>query len=216
MLDSMGLSHVKLNTLGEDLIKGFQNTGEILKSKATDIKDGLVSRFTEAKNTIIDRWEDIKYKFQSFGNTIGSAFKEGLLSAIKWALNGIQNRINSFIRDINWVVEWIRKIPGANWISTIPEIKIPGLSQGAVLKGGSPMLAFLNDQPKGQVNIETPLNTMVEAFNSALKQNGSNAGSNITIEATGDIGQLVSFLNFKLKQENLRIGNNFVSGDAWI
>jgi hypothetical protein len=181
-----------------------------------DIKDSLVSKFTEAKDTIIDRWEGLKSKFQSFGNTIGSAFKEGLLSAIKWALNGIQNRINSFIRDINFAIEWIRKIPGANWISTIPEIKIPGLAQGAVLKGGNPMLAFLNDQPKGQVNIETPLNTMVEAFNTALRQNGNNAGSNITIEASGDIGQLVSFLNFKLKQENLRIGNNFVTGDAWI
>ncbi len=57
---------------------------------------------------------------------------------------------------------------------------------------------------------------MVEAFNQALRQNKVNEVGNVTIEATGDIGKLVSFLNFKLKQEDQRIGNNFVTGDVWI
>ena len=57
---------------------------------------------------------------------------------------------------------------------------------------------------------------MVEAFNQALKQNRVNEVGNVTIEASGDVGKLISFLDFKLKQENQRIGNNLVTGDVWI
>ncbi len=56
---------------------------------------------------------------------------------------------------------------------------------------------------------------MIDAFEESLRRNGNNQG-NVTIEASGDIGKLVSFLNFKLKQENQRIGNNLVTGDVFI
>ena len=52
----------------------------------------------------------------------------------------------------------------------LKNIKIPGLAQGSVLNGGDPFLAYLNDQPRGQTNIEAPLSTMVSAFKQALSE----------------------------------------------
>ena len=93
-------------------------------------------------------------------------------------------------------------------------LKIPELAQGAVLDGSNPLLAWVNDQPKGQTNIETPLNTMVEAFNTALK--GNSTANNVIIQASGDVSQLISYLHFELKKENSMIGDNMITGDVYV
>ena len=103
-------------------------------------------------------------------------------------------------------------VPASKDLLTIPEI--PKLAQGAVLDGSSPFLAWLNDQPKGQTNIETPLNTMVEAFNKAIDNRGMN--NNVVIQASGDISQLISYLHFELRKENSRIGDNMISGSVYV
>lgn len=139
------------------------------------------------------------------------------LNSVSSLISGI---LNSVIGGINFAINGINTL-GANIprIPTIPDnrlriprLQVPRLAQGAVLEGGNPMLAYLNDQPRGQVNIETPLKTMIDAFNSALdRRNG-----NITIEATGDMAQLISFLNLRLKKENARVGDLMVKGDVWV
>lgn len=209
----------KFNDMVERNKKAIDQWGsevsENFKRSFESISRSISEKFTQAFNSVQRTWSDIKNWFVTLGTNIGNSFSEAFKGTINRVLSSIQNRINSFIKDINWAIEWIRKMPGANWISTIPEISIPALAQGAVLRGGSPMIAYLNDQPRGQVNIETPLKTMIDAFDESLRKNGNNQG-NITIEASGDIGKLVSFLNFKLKQENQRIGNNLVTGDVFI
>lgn len=60
-------------------------------------------------------------------------------------------------------------------------IKIPALANGAVIRGGSPFLAILGDQPHGQTNVETPLATMVDAFNQALDSRGASLEGNLTV-----------------------------------
>ena len=60
-------------------------------------------------------------------------------------------------------------------------IKIPALANGAVIRGGSPFLAILGDQPRGQTNVETPLATMVDAFNQALDSRGASLEGNLTV-----------------------------------
>ena len=90
--------------------------------------------------------------------------------------------------------------------------KLPGLAQGSVLNGGDPFLAYLNDQPRGQTNIEAPLDTMVTAFKQALSEGGYSGPTEINLEATGDMSQLIRFLNIKLSDERIRVGNSFVPG----
>lgn len=91
-------------------------------------------------------------------------------------------------------------------------IRFPGFAQGTVLKGGDPFLAYLNDQPRGQTNIEAPLDTMVTAFKQALSEGGYSGPTEINLEATGDMSQLIRFLNIKLSDERIRVGNSFVPG----
>ena len=55
-----------------------------------------------------------------------------------------------------------------------------------------------------------PLSTIVDAFRQAMSE-GSFGQSNINIEASGDMSSIVRLLNFKIKDENNRIGNAFVN-----
>lgn len=71
-------------------------------------------------------------------------------------------------------------------IPTIPDswkFKAPRLADGAVIRGGDPFLAWLGDQPKGQTNIETPMQTMVDAFKQAMAEGNSGTGGSYTFIA---------------------------------
>lgn len=85
--------------------------------------------------------------------------------------------------------------------------RYPKLAQGSVLKGGNPFLAWVNDQPRGQTNVEAPLDTIVKAFKEVA---GNNGNQNIVIEANGDLGGIIRELNFRLKNENRRIGTEIM------
>lgn len=184
-----------------DVIVGlFSGDWQKVWDGAGKIVDGFKDIFKVAINFIIDGL-----------NSLIDGFRNGL--------NTIINNINKFI-GID-IPDWIPGIGGRHFGFSIPNIpdsfaRIPKLAQGAVLQGGNPMLAYLNDQPRGQVNVETPLKTMVEAFNQALRNNNYNNSGNVTIEATGDVSQLIQFLSFKLKQHDQRIGTSLVTGDVWI
>lgn len=197
-----------------------------------------IKHWDEIKEASVKAWDKIKEVWgnagqwfeEKVGRPIGALW-DNIVKVWRWSINSV---IGMFERFINRVIFGVNLMTGAlsrigfnlpDWlggghfgfsIPKIPEVSIPRLSQGAVLEGGNPFLAWLGDQPRGQTNIETPLKTMVEAFNQALRQNRSNETGNITIEASGDVGKLISFLDFKLKQENQRIGNNLITGDVWI
>lgn len=68
----------------------------------------------------------------------------------------------------------------ANDFSSSP---LPMLADGAVIQGGRPFAAILGDQRYGQTNIETPLKTMIEAFEIALDKRGGGVGGNYTFVA---------------------------------
>lgn len=116
----------------------------------------------------------------------------------------------------NYIIKPFGRLFGFNYDSgTISGRKLPGFAQGAVLKGGDPILAYLNDQPRGQTNIETPLNTMIDAFNTALENNRGITNNNIVVEASGDMDSIVSMLNFRIKQQDKITGSNFISDNVF-
>lgn len=209
----------KFTTVGSTIVKGATTMwSEWSKTWNETILPKIKEKFGDAKTALVNTWnEKIIPAFQTSASKIGEFFG----STFKWVINGAignaEKAINWMIRRINTVIGWIRHLPGLGWVGDVQEIQIPRLAQGAVLRGGNPFLAYINDQPRGQTNIETPLSTMVQAFDTALKRNNvANTPSNITIEASGDISQIISMLRFKLRQEDQRIGNSFVTGDVWI
>ena len=104
-------------------------------------------------------WEGIKDIFKGIINNLISIFESGVNLIIS-ALNAIQI-------PVPW--DWAQNVIGTDNIGfNISQISLPRLAQGAVIPPNKEFMAVLGDQKSG-TNIETPLSTMVEAFNQALR-----------------------------------------------
>lgn len=206
-----------LGKLGEKFKKFFNETGEESKSlweKAKGKFDGwkkwLGEKFDDTKKWAGEQFEWIGKESEK----MWEAMKQAPKSALNWLLEQTEKLLNKIIWGINWFIKQANKISfdfgGQHFGISIPEIsevKIPRLAKGSVLKGGNPFLAWVNDQPRGQTNIETPLDTIVRAFKEV---SGNNGNQNIVIEANGDLGSIIREFNFKLKDENIRVGRDLM------
>lgn len=208
----------------EDVKKWGTNTWESITESASKswekIKEwwGGVSKWFDETiaQPIKKSWEDYVTNPLSKGwDMVSKGWKSGLNGLIGL----VENFVNRCIDGLNWLIKKANKISfdmpdwlggghfGIN-ISEMQKASLPRLAQGAVLKGGDPILAYLNDQPRGQTNIETPLDTMVQAFNEALSNN--NANGNVVIQADGDVAGIVNMLRFRIKQRDELIGTNYI------
>lgn len=103
---------------------------------------------------------------------VAGAFN-GILSGIESAINWIVGGINKVIGGFNKVVSWAAKITGDSWggvelVQTVSLPRIPALAKGAVFRGGDPYMAVVNDQPRGQTNVETPLRVIQQALHEEM------------------------------------------------
>lgn len=161
---------------------------------------GVVALIVMFRKEIGQFFNDLWPKIKEFFGKVGDWFKD------------LWNRLKEFFGKIG---NWFHGLFTGNSVETFAQNhkpNIPGLAQGSVLNGGDPFLAYLNDQPRGQTNIEAPLDTMVTAFKQALSEGGYSGPTEINLEATGDMSQLIRFLNIKLSDERIRVGNSFVPG----
>lgn len=153
-------------------------------------------------------WDTVKEKFTDFGTKMGDAIGDAVKSGINSVLDLIERTINKAINLINGGIDLINLIPGVS-IGKIGHITLPRLAQGAVIPPNREFLAVLGDQKQG-TNIEAPLQTIVDAFNIALAQNGGAGGRNteVVLEIDGrEFGRAVVEQGNK---ENRRIGTRLV------
>ena len=148
---------------------------------------------------------------------------EGVKKIFKGIWNGIvmivESAINLIIKGVNWLIsklntihfdipDWVPVIGGKSFginISPVSEIKLPRLATGAVIPPNREFMAVLGDQRQG-TNIETPLDTMVQAFRQALSEGGFGGNSEAILVLDKDVlGKVVYRLN---KNEGNRIGVN--------
>lgn len=160
---------------------------------------------TEAQNptwlAILDKLKEVWGKIKAFWNSyiapiftaqwwadLGKKALNGLIGVIEKGLNYLIEKINSFIGGISKVTSTVGDLFGADWsLPKIPKVKIPRLAQGAVIPPNREFMAILGDQKRG-TNIETPLDTMIQAFKTALADGGygGETSVNFTIELDGD------------------------------
>lgn len=195
----------------EPVKNGFASAGEYLKEKWNKVKEFFSGLWEGMKNGAKNAWEGIKKVFStvatffkniftnawegvkkvfSVGGKIFDGIKDGILNGFKAIVNAIIGGINKVVsipfNGINWALKKIRDIeflgisPFKDLIKTIDIPQIPKLATGAVIPPRSEFMAILGDQKRG-VNIETPLDTMVEAFNKALDDR-SNGSGDVVIE----------------------------------
>lgn len=125
-------------------------------------------------------WNGIKDIFSGIWNALKDVVKtpinaiigfiNGLVSGVVSGINGMINALNKVSFNIpDWVPALGGKTFGFN-LSTITAPQIPYLAKGAVFKGGNPFLAVVNDQKRGQTNVETPLKVIQEALREELSK----------------------------------------------
>jgi hypothetical protein len=153
--------------------------------------------------------------------------KDGTKNFINWMVGGIEWMVNKVLDGINWMIDqlnkisfsvpdWVPKIGGKSFgvnISNVAPVSLPRLAQGAVIPPNRQFMAVLGDQTSG-TNIETPLDTMVDAFKTALSdvETQNNVPQTIQIVASGDDAGLIKYIKFSLDKESSRVGTRLVTG----
>lgn len=97
--------------------------------------------------------------------------------------------------------------------ASIPTLNVPALANGAVISPNNQFLALLGDQKSG-VNVETPLSTMIDAFNKALDARGGTGNNNAPINLYIDGTKFARITNAYNSSETRRRGVNLVTGGA--
>jgi archaellum component FlaC len=101
-----------------------------------------------------------------------------IVGTVEGAINFVIDGINFLISKLNTiqinVPDWVPKIGGMTYGINIPpvtRVSLPRLASGAVIPPNREFMAVLGDQKSG-TNIETPLETMVQAFKQAMNESG--------------------------------------------
>lgn len=152
----------------------FQTVGKLVSDLYNSVKgilkgivDFVVGVFT---GDWTKAWEGVKEIFKGIWN--------GIVAIIEAAINFIIDGINLLISALNTIhfeiPDWVPIIGGKSFGINIPlvsRVELPRLAEGAVIPPNREFMAVLGDQKSG-TNIETPLETMVQAFKQAMNESG--------------------------------------------
>lgn len=160
-----------------------------IKEVAGNVCDWIVEKIQAIIQTIKDAIQSVKDFFSAIGNKVSggiSSFFGGGTSAYS--------------------------LPASAAVSSYA-LDIPALANGAVISPNSEFLALLGDQKNG-VNVETPLSTMIDAFNAALDARGGTGNSSQPIELYIDGAKFARITGPYNSGETRRRGVSLVAGGA--
>ena len=191
-------------------IVAWQGNAEELAQNLKIILGGIVDFVAGVFTLDWERaWKGVKDVFRGLINSVIIIF-ESVVNGIISGLNFLIDKINS----LSWEIpEWVPGIGGETFGFNVPKIpkltlpRVPELARGAVIPPNREFLAVLGDQKQG-TNIETPLNTMVQAFKQALSQTSMGYGGDQTVILQVDKDQLGKVVYRLNKAETRRIGVN--------
>lgn len=168
--------------------------GKIKKYFDSSSKDSIIKKI---KDAFLGQKGKVNGEDTFVGGFVGGildsirTLKANLRRPINAVIDMIENFINYCIHGINDLTKKLNNIKitigsttyGFNF-PNIADIKLPHLAQGAVIPPNKEFMAVLGDQKQG-TNIETPLNTMVDAFKIALAESGSTNHDPIVLQLDG-------------------------------
>ena len=149
--DSAQTNATGTNSISSYFTKAADNT----KNGFTGIQNPITGVFTALKTSGENSARGINNKYADASDYINSNMRNAVIDSVTNVFNKLANKFGFSAVPI----------PG----STYPGAK--RLAKGGVIPPNHEFLAVLGDQKQG-INIETPLATMLEAFNKALEQNG--------------------------------------------
>ena len=172
----------KVTQLKENISTKWDTMKTDVSTKTDSLKTNLTTKFTNLKTTLATTFEGIRTNFVNVWERIKEGIKSpinGILGFIESLVNGIINGINGMVDKLNElhidVPSWAEKFVGGPSfgfnLSHLANVQLPRLAQGAVIPPNREFAAILGDQKSG-TNIETPLDTMIQAFRQALAETG--------------------------------------------
>lgn len=223
-----------LQTIIEAVLTALQTAINALFNWLDEQTNGRLSGLIEWIKTFLNSWiETLKVTLNNMVNSIQQILTgvvtfisgvfagnwkrawDGIASILKgvWnlivtivenAINLVIDLINAMVRAFNDAFEPMRALTGfPPVIQEMSYVELPRLATGAVIPPNREFLAVLGDQKQG-TNIETPLDTMVQAFRQALSEGGYSGQSTAYLVIDEDIlGKVVYRLN---KSESNRVG----------
>lgn len=213
--------------------KSISGIGEKSEETGKKVEKDLPQRFESAANKIKEGikigWGNLKSwantiwtKITNWVSNLWNDISENVSKGLKNCWDSIYNWFANIGKEIGkwWNKIW-EKLPDAfkgilDFANNGFKLNffgggggnIPQLANGAVLRGGDPFLAYLNDQPRGQTNVEAPLSTIIDAIREAFPGQATTPVINIT--ADGDLDGIIRLLNLKLVDEQRRVGTSMV------
>lgn len=150
-------------TYGKFVSDVYKNIKDILKGVIDFIVGVFTGDWTKA-------WQGVTEIFKGIWNNIVAIIE----AAINFIIDGI-NLLISALNTIHFEIpDWVPIIGGKSFGISIPlvsQVALPRLAEGAVIPPNREFMAVLGDQKSG-TNIETPLETMVQAFKHAMNESG--------------------------------------------
>lgn len=150
-------------TYGKFVSDVYKNIKDILKGVIDFIVGVFTGDWTKA-------WQGVTEIFRGIWNNIVAIIE----AAINFIIDGI-NLLISALNTIHFEIPgWVPLIGGKSFGISIPLVSqaaLPRLAEGAVIPPNREFMAVLGDQKSG-TNIETPLETMVQAFKQAMNESG--------------------------------------------
>ena len=150
-------------TYGKYVSDVYKNIKDILKGVIDFIVGVFTGDWTKA-------WKGVTEIFKGIWNNIVANIE----AAINFIIDGI-NLLISALNTIHFEIpDWVPIIGGKSFGISIPlvsQVALPRLAEGAVIPPNREFMAVLGDQKSG-TNIETPLETMVQAFKRAMNESG--------------------------------------------
>ena len=152
-----------------------------------------------------NKFDEVEKEFFGVGENSADEFEDGFMEQLQTVIKNIKRTISGAFSGIT---------PDANYGIGGYSINVPALARGSVLPGGKPFLAIVNDQPRGQTNVEAPLQTIVDAMNIALNNRG---GSEIIREEHYNLNEteLMTILHKLVKGGERLQGKSLISGGAY-
>lgn len=211
----------QLSTLNDEYTEKIVDQLNTLTGSATDIGGntaiGLAKGILSGKSNVIQAAEEVAEAaiqaanktlgiaspskvFRKIGKYMGLGLGIGFTDTKDYVSKTVKSAIPTSLNNIGF------NINGTAGISSIPK-----LAQGAVIPPNREFLSVLGDQKSG-TNIETPLETMIAAFKSAITEIGGIGSGEITLNVTSQLdGKTIARNQVRyLPNEYKRIGKNVV------
>lgn len=205
--EGLEYANALLELSDEDFAKYIKAWEEKQKTSQLISKELYKDEAEQLANEIGDKFDEVEKEFFDVGENAADQFESGFLEQLKTVVSNIKGTISGAFSNVGLGMSPNYGIGGYS-------INVPALARGSVLPGGKPFLAIVNDQPRGQTNVEAPLQTIVDAMNIALNNRG---GSEIIREEHYNLNEteLMTILHKLVKGGERLQGKSLISGGAY-